>query len=44
MALRQRARRNATERFSLEVFEQGWLRSWSELRILSGEGQADEDE
>lgn len=35
VALRERARKHATERFSLDVFETGWLESWRELKLLS---------
>lgn len=43
LAMRERARKNATERFSEAVFEEGWMKGWSELRAL-GEGDGDEGE
>lgn len=41
--MRERARKNATERFSEAVFEEGWMDSWMELRAL-GEGDGEEEE
>lgn len=38
VAMRERARKNATERFSEAVFEEGWMTSWRKLKAL-GEGE-----
>ncbi|ORY76869.1 hypothetical protein BCR35DRAFT_325608 [Leucosporidium creatinivorum] len=35
LAMQERARKNATERFSEAVFEESWMKSWLELRALS---------